>query len=130
MNVELLGHHALVEASRGSHPLSSRVGLGAVTKIVASGAFAAAGASPAVALVAGVGTGIAASKLVPLEDTTGQFDVKKIGVTLNVGEAILFPVIAGTVLYASKDDAQSKRDAAVLLATAVFGAGIAYAALR
>jgi hypothetical protein len=91
------------------------------------------GASPAASAVGGVAVGTALAKIVgsssePLSAAGSSLDLSKIRLSLNVGEAVLFPLAAGLAL-AMSSDAGRRKDSLVLLGAAALGAGVTAAVI-
>jgi hypothetical protein len=135
MRLDDLGHRALVDLCERQTPLQASVqraiGIGALTKVGAASTFIAMGASPVATLVGSLSMGIVASKLsanLPERDESGM-DLSKVKLSLNVGEAVIFPLVAGMLMVSSRDTPQAKTDAIALLAAAALGTGVTCAVL-
>lgn len=97
------------------------------------GVAGAMGASPAASAVGAVAVGTALAKIVgsssePLSAAGSSLDLSKIRLSLNVGEAVLFPLAAGLAL-AMSSDAGRRKDSLVLLGAAALGAGVTAAVI-
>lgn len=105
--------------------------IGALTKGLLYMTFRGFGASPVASIIGSVGGGIILGKMAadlpPPDGTGGALD--KIHLSLSVGESVLFPLAAGTIMAISRKDESSKKDAIVLLSTAALGAGVSLAVL-
>ncbi len=97
------------------------------------GTAIAMGASPAASLVGAALVGTSAAKIMgsssePLSAAGSSLDLSKIRLSLNVGEAVIFPLAAGLAL-AMSSDAGRRKDSFVLLGAAALGAGVTAAVI-
>lgn len=130
MGLEDHGFHALASPSGG---FERGVAAWIAGALLVGGASRAFGASPAVSAVGGVAAGTTAAKILggssePLSAAGSSLDLSKIRLSLNVGEAVLFPLAAGLTL-AMSSDAGRRKDSLVLLGAAALGAGVTAAVI-
>jgi hypothetical protein len=141
VKIEDLGFRAMTSVATSKLGLLDRVfrslergaAAGALGGVAAATLFRRFGASTVVSAVGAVGVGTFCAKMGSALPEPGSveaagLDLRRVHISLNVGEVVLFPLAAGLALALSSEPSR-KRDASVLLFLAALGAGATTAAL-